>query len=244
MGAALGQARHGVAAMVAVATLLIAGQGTAAAEGCLHQDDVVSSSNQAQVERSLLCLANAVRRTAGLAPVLADRRLDSAARAHSADMVVRGYFSHTSPEGGSPGDRAQAAGYPGGAGENIAASSRGTAISVFSLWRTSPGHNANLLGSYAATGLGAAPGFPSGRGGITATQMFGRSTAQGGDTGLDLYYPNETCRAAKVRRGAVKARTKASRRGSSRRIKLRRKLRRARRAVARTCSQPVQAPLL
>jgi hypothetical protein len=130
------------------------------------------------------------------------------------------------------------------AGENIAASSRGTAISVFSLWRTSPGHNANLLGAYTATGLGATPGFPSARAGITATQMFGRSRAQGGDTGLDLYYPNEPCRAAKVRRGAVKARTKASRKGSSRRTKLRRKLKRAGRAVARTCSQPVQAPLL
>jgi uncharacterized protein YkwD len=243
MDAGAGHARDAIGAIAAAAALLIAGQGTAAAEGCLYQDDVVGSSNQARVERSLLCLTNAVRRTAGLPAVLADPRLSSAARGHSADMVARGYFSHTSPEGGSPSDRAQAAGYPGGAGENIAASGRGTARSVFSLWRTSPGHNANLLGSYLATGLGVAPGFPSGRGGITATQMFGRVPAQGSETGLDLYYPNEPCRAAKLRKIALRSRMRASKKRRAR-AKLRRKLRRAKRAVAGTCSQPAQAPML
>jgi uncharacterized protein YkwD len=243
MGAGAGHARYAIAAIGAAAALPIVGQGTAAAEGCLYQDDVVSSSNEARVERSLLCLTNAVRRPAGLPAALADARLNSAARGHSVDMVARGYFSHSSPEGSSPSDRAQAAGYPGGAGENIAASGRGTAISVFSLWRSSPGHNANLLGSYSATGLGVAPGFPSGGGGITATQMFGRAPAQGSDTGLDLYYPNEPCRAAKLRRIAINVRIKGSRKGS-RRTKLRRRLRRAKRAVARTCSQPAQEPLL
>jgi hypothetical protein len=158
-------------------------------------------------------------------------------------MLARGYFSHTGLDGSTPSDRAQAAGYPGGAGENIAASSRGTALSVFSLWRGSPGHNANLLGSYAATGLGVAPGFPGGRGGITATQMFGRVAARGSDTGLALYYPNERCRAAKSRRIAVKTRLRRARK-AARRAKLRRKLRRARRAVARTCVGPPQPPSL
>jgi uncharacterized protein YkwD len=224
------------------AVLLAAGQGSAAAEGCLYQGEAASASNQPLVERSVLCLTNAARRRAGLALLVADRRLNRAARDHSADMVARGYFSHTSPEGGSPSDRAQAAGYPGAAGENIAASSAGTAISVFSLWRASPGHNANLLGSYSAIGLGAAPGYPSGGGGITATQMFGRAEAQGSDTGLDLYYPNERCASAKLRKVALKARLRGVKRG--RRAKLRRKLRRAKRSVARTCAGPAEQPLL
>jgi len=212
------------------------------AEGCLYQDEAVTPSNQARVERSLLCLANAVRARAGLNLLSADPRLDRAARGHSADMVARGYFDHIGLDGSTPSDRAQAAGYPGGAGENIAASSRGTAISVFSLWRASAGHNANLLGSYAATGLGVAPGYPGGRGGITATQDFGRSPAQGRDTGLDLYYPSEGCRAAKQRKVALKARLSAVRKG--RRPKLRRKLRRARHAVATACAGPAEQPLL
>jgi uncharacterized protein YkwD len=243
MGAGVGQARHGIAAIVVIAATLIAGQGTAAAEGCLYQDETVSGSNRARVERSLLCLANAVRGRAGLTSLPADPRLNAAARAHSADMVARGYFSHTTPEGSDPGDRAAAAGYGPFVGENIAASGRGTAISVFSLWRSSPGHNANLLGSYAATGLGAAPGSPGGRGGITATQMFGSVPAQGSDTGLDLYYPNDGCRAAKLRRIALKARMRASKKGRAR-AKLRRKLRRSKRAVARSCTGPAEAPLL
>jgi len=158
-------------------------------------------------------------------------------------MVARGYFSHTGLDGSSPSDRAQAAGYPGGSGENIAASSRGTAISVFSLWRASAGHNANLLGAYAATGIGVAEGFPAGRGGITATQMFGRAAAQGGDTGLDLYFTNEACRSAKSRKVALKGRLRAAQK-DPRRAKLRRKLRRAKHAVARACAGPPEAPLL
>jgi hypothetical protein len=212
------------------------------AEGCLYQDEAAGGANQSRVERSLLCLTNAVRGRAGLNLLVEDARLKAAARGHSADMVARGYFSHTTPEGSTPSDRAQAAGYPGGAGENIAASSRGTAISVFSLWRASPGHNANLLGSYATSGLGVAPGFPGGRGGITATQMFGRAPAQGKDTGLDLYYPNERCAAAKLRKIAVKARLRATKK--ARRAKLRRKLRRAKLVVSRTCGGPAEAPLL
>jgi hypothetical protein len=158
-------------------------------------------------------------------------------------MVARGYFSHTTPEGSTPGDRAAAAGYSQFVGENIASSSVGKAISVFSLWRASPGHNANLLGQYAATGLGVAPGFPTGRGGITATQMFGRDSARGTDTALDLYFPTERCEAAKLRRVAVKSRIRHSKKGPAR-AKLRRKLRRARRVVARICSAPPEAPLL
>jgi uncharacterized protein YkwD len=222
--------------------LLAAGQGTAAAEGCLYQGEGAGASNQARVERSLLCLTNAVRSRAALNLLAADPRLSSASRDHSADMVAHGYFSHTGLDGSTPSDRALAAGYPGGAGENIAASSRGTAISVFSLWRASPGHNANLLGSYSATGLGVAAGFPGGPGGITATQMFGRARAAGSDTGLDLYYPNESCASAKLRKIGLRARLRTAKKGH--RAKLRRKLRRAKRGVAGACSGPAEQPLL
>jgi hypothetical protein len=233
--------RCGVAAIVAIATLLVAGQGTAAAEGCLYQDDGVALPNLGRYERTLLCLTNAVRNHAGLAPVHFDGRLGIAARDHSRDMVTRRYFSHTSPEGSTPSNRAQARGYPGGAAENIASSSQGTAISVFRAWRGSPGHNSNILGSYLATGIGIWPGFATGGAGVTATQMFGRAAADTGDTALDLYYPNERCKAAKLAKLALKARI--GKKKPSR--KQRRKLRRLKRKIGRSC-QPsaVEAPLL
>ena len=79
-----------LAAAGASVLLLTLGGGTASAEGCLYQDEVANGSNQPRVERSLLCLANAVRGRAGLASLVADPRLNAAARAHSADMVARG----------------------------------------------------------------------------------------------------------------------------------------------------------
>src|SRR3954454_11472696 len=45
-------------------------------------------------------------------PLAFDTRLTQAARDHSADMSVRNYFGHYTPEGTDPGGRMAAAGYP------------------------------------------------------------------------------------------------------------------------------------
>jgi uncharacterized protein YkwD len=203
-----------VAALVAAALLAIWGQGTAAAEGCLYQNDPVTSSNLGHVERSLLCLNNAVRLRSGLNPLASDPRLQGAASAHSADMAARLYFGHVSPEGVTAAARALAAGYTAGVGENIGASNGPNAILVFRAWRASPGHNFNLVSpQYQATGIGVAMGYPFGGHGYTATQMFGTGPAQGGDTGLDLYYPNNRCRRAKLGRLGRKGKKAAPMRG-------------------------------
>ena len=80
--------------------------------------------------------------------------LSAAAEDHSADMEARNYFSHYTPEGDTPTDRAQAAGYSdGGVGENIGwigststafdAQDRATAHHE-NLW-ASDGHQRNLM---------------------------------------------------------------------------------------------------
>lgn len=56
-------------------------------------------------ERELLDRLNAERRRHGLRALRWDDGLTRAARAHVADMYRRGYFSHDSPEGLTPGDR-------------------------------------------------------------------------------------------------------------------------------------------
>ena len=53
-------------------------------------------------------------------PLALNQFLTTAARAHSLDMATRNFFDHTNPSGQSPTNRAQAAGYGGTAGENIA----------------------------------------------------------------------------------------------------------------------------
>jgi uncharacterized protein YkwD len=99
-------------------------------------------------------LSNAERAKAGCAPVRIDARLNAASQAHSKDMVDRDYFSHSSPDGKGPGDRASAAGYPSWSGENIAAGYP-TPAAVVQGWMNSPGHKANILNCGSkATGVG------------------------------------------------------------------------------------------
>jgi uncharacterized protein YkwD len=69
----------------------------------------------------------------------------AAAAAHSQDMAQRNYFSHTSPEGKSAGDRLLLAGYRFSAwGENIAAGQPSVAV-VMAGWLASDGHCRNIM---------------------------------------------------------------------------------------------------
>ena len=52
-------------------------------------------------------------------PLAPNQSLIDAARLHAQDMLDRDFFNHVNPDGEDPSDRASAAGYPGGAGENI-----------------------------------------------------------------------------------------------------------------------------
>lgn len=57
------------------------------------------------IELRLFALINGTRAEAGLPPFAWDPELTEVARAHSRDMVDRGYFSHVTPEGWDPVDR-------------------------------------------------------------------------------------------------------------------------------------------
>ncbi|MCA6091211.1 CAP domain-containing protein [Streptomyces sp. SCA3-4] len=133
-----------------------------------------STAGAEGLAEEVLALTNAERRVAGLPPLAADRRLASAAGAHSADMAGRDFFSHTTPEGHEPWDRARAAGAPHRAtGENIACGQR-TSAEVVRGWMDSPGHRANILTpGFTHLGVGYATG---GRAGTYWTQLFGGSS--------------------------------------------------------------------
>lgn len=72
-------------------------------------------------------------------------RLFSAAARHSKDMAQNSYFSHTSLDGRSLGQRVRNEGYVWTAvGENIAAG-QNSVNAVVSGWLSSPGHCANIM---------------------------------------------------------------------------------------------------
>ena len=71
--------------------------------------------------------------------------LRCAARLHSKDMFDRGYFDHNNPDGETPHDRIENAGYTGmTTGENIAAG-QPDAQTVVAGWMDSDGHCANIM---------------------------------------------------------------------------------------------------
>ena len=93
----------------------------------------------------VVALTNNARARAGCGPVTTSPRLSYAAWQHSRDMAGRGYFSHGSPGGSSPGSRVNSVGYRWSSyGENIAWGQR-NAREVMGDWMSSPGHRANIL---------------------------------------------------------------------------------------------------
>jgi uncharacterized protein YkwD len=96
-------------------------------------------------EAAVLSLVNTERANAGCKAVTNDSRLATAARKHSADMIARDYFSHTTPDGVDFATRIENEGYRwSNAGENIASGQR-NATDVMTAWMNSPGHRANIL---------------------------------------------------------------------------------------------------
>jgi uncharacterized protein YkwD len=97
-------------------------------------------------EQILLKLVNEHRTGFGRAPFKASALLSDAARAHGRNMVDGRYFSHESPDGGTPSHRLASAGLDWQAvGENLVAGPDfGTPQAVFDAWLASPGHRANL----------------------------------------------------------------------------------------------------
>jgi uncharacterized protein YkwD/stress response protein SCP2 len=125
----------------------------------------------ARTAAEVVDLTNRERARAGLPPLTTDALLTTAAQAHSADMVARTFYSHTSPDGSQPWDRAAAAGWGRRTiGENIACGQRSPA-EVVDGWMNSPGHRANILKpEFTHIGIGLAGG---GSAGTYWTQLFG-----------------------------------------------------------------------
>ncbi|MFI6409600.1 CAP domain-containing protein [Streptomyces sp. NPDC050548] len=131
----------------------------------------IAMGNLAQTAVKVVELTNRERTRAGLSPLAVDPLLTAAAQAHSTDMVARAFYSHTSPDGSQPWDRAAAAGSRRRTiGENIACGQRSPA-EVVEGWMNSPGHRANILKpDFTHIGIGFAGG---GQMGTYWTQLFG-----------------------------------------------------------------------
>jgi uncharacterized protein YkwD len=110
-------------------------------------------------ERQVLQYTNMVRKEVGCGPVSLDDSLVASSGGHAEDMVDRHFFSHTNPDGLSPYERMERAGFRGrSAAENIAAGYQ-TAEDVMRAWLKSEGHRANIINcDFNRIGIGYDPG--------------------------------------------------------------------------------------
>ena len=141
---------------LAVTTALIAGFAICTLVALAMSARATSADPQLDSEeQSFVTLINSYRAQNGLGPLSIDWEMQASSDWMSNDMGVKAYFSHTDSLGRDPWTRMCAFDYCNDTwmGENIAAG-YSTASDVFTAWKNSPGHNANMLNSnYIAMGI-------------------------------------------------------------------------------------------
>lgn len=144
-----------------------------------------SATGASALELAVLSEVNALRASKGLTPLRYSQALAAAAKAHSAAMASRGFFSHSSADGSAFWKRVQrhyrSRGYGyWSVGENLLWSSPDVdAKAALQMWLDSPPHRKTLLAKeWREVGFGAvhvafAPGTYGGREVTIVTADFG-----------------------------------------------------------------------
>jgi uncharacterized protein YkwD len=156
--------------------------GVAGAAACATASANPTSGNLASISASIICLLNAERSSAGLAPLALNSKLTKASAGMAALMVKQRFFAHDTPGGRSLVDRIKPTGYIRGnwsLGENLAwgSGSLATPRAIVNSWMHSPGHRANILhAQFKDIGIGIKLGAPQRglSGGATYVTDFGR----------------------------------------------------------------------
>jgi uncharacterized protein YkwD len=117
-----------------------------------------------RLERRAMKLINGHRRDHGCGPLTVDARLLAASREYATKMVETKRASHESVDGDGPSERAQRAGFPGGAAENIMMGAPDDPDGLVNNpgwgWMQSEGHRNNILDCNAnVAGIGYDPGL-------------------------------------------------------------------------------------
>jgi uncharacterized protein YkwD len=158
-----------VIALCAGLCALFAAAGQAASGGCAGSSAIpVDGAGRTQATRAVLCLVNRERASRGLRTLHLSGQLSLAARAHSNDMVARGYFAHDGPGGDTLSARLQRSGYAGShpgfdVGEALAWGRQASPDALTAALMRSATHRHILLGAGGRElGIGLTLGAPAG----------------------------------------------------------------------------------
>jgi len=137
--------RNLLGAIFAVAALTFVAQGGATPVQALNNCAVADTTFD-EAEQAFLGIINQYRVSNGLEPLTVSVNLNRTASWMAQDLATKNYFSHTDSSGRDPFQRNFDCGGPYDSGENLAAGKRITsAQAAFQLWRSSSGHNKNML---------------------------------------------------------------------------------------------------
>ncbi len=141
----------------------------------LHREfpNVLGYATDIRVDQ-LLSGTNAQRSAAGIGPLTLNMTLSQAAAAKAQDMFANNYWAHNSPQGKTPWNFIQAAGYKYTvAGENLA-KNFATSQGVIDAWMASPTHKENIVKpGYRDVGFAIVNGVLGGEETTLVVQMFG-----------------------------------------------------------------------
>src|SRR3989344_9102251 len=123
----------------------------------------------------IIAEVNPVRQSADLLPLQTSEKLSEAAQMKAEDMIARGYFSHTGPDGETPWSWLNKVSYKYAlAGENLAKNYYDSELLV-KAWLNSPSHAQNILnGYYTDIGIGVATGDVDGKETTMVVMFVGR----------------------------------------------------------------------
>lgn len=128
----------------------------------------------------LLLLTNQKRQDAGIAPLVLNNQLASAAKMKADFMFRKDFWAHNAPDGTTPWDFIKNSGYTYVyAGENLARGFTDTP-DVINAWMASPEHRENMLSAnYKDVGFAIAQGnLTSEKNTILVVEMFGNTSIQ------------------------------------------------------------------
>lgn len=173
----------GMAAAVVTLPAVRTGEADARRVPVCANRDVPFEVAPARARHALACEIARLRAKRGLGRLHQNALLDRASKRHAADMVDRLYFSHESPGGAGPGDRARRVGYARSGcswriGEVLAwgVAGRSTARATVQAWMDSPEHRRILVSSkYDELGSWMVAGTPERRypSGVTVAAVLG-----------------------------------------------------------------------
>ena len=154
-----------------VALIALVGSGMLALSSAHDADPQVASVSAAK----LVALTNEARADDGRHALARSALLDRAAQLKAEDMAANGYYAHVSPDGRTPMDFADKAGYRYlMLGENLVVQ-RTSAEQAIEAFMGSPGHRANILRSdFTEIGIGVANGAYKGQTTTFTVQLFAK----------------------------------------------------------------------